>query len=111
MIPSAKAGREEDLRAHDSAVPDELTYFHEWPRVAMMFSDLVGFTTMLARIDPREVLLTLHALFSRLDKESDRLQCWKYETVGDAYITASNLIGNDPGVSGRVWASCRRRCR
>ena len=93
------------LRSRDKWVPPHppttgaaggLVFFHEYERVAMMFSDLVGFTTLASKLHPEHTFRVLDTMFRELDHISTKLGCWKYETVGDAYITASNLIHDDP---------------
>jgi len=73
-----------------------LAFYKEHSEVTMMFSDLVGFTTISTDLHPRVTLMTLHSMFSVLDKVSTYLDVHKYETVGDAYIVAGNLVKSDP---------------
>ena len=79
------------------ASPAELAFFRQHRDVSLMFSDLVGFTALSSALPPRTVLALLHAVFSALDRVSSYLGAYKYETVGDAYITASNLGREDAG--------------
>lgn len=73
-----------------------LTFYKEHEDVSMMFSDLVGFTSLSAKIHPRTALVMLHSFFSSLDLVTSYLRIFKYETVGDAFITASNLLRKEP---------------
>jgi len=69
-----------------------LAFLQEYPMVSVMFSDLVGFTAMASERPPRETLTVLHTFFNALDSVVERLGVLKYETVGDAYVTCSNLL-------------------
>ena len=61
------------------------------------FSDLVGFTSMSSVLHPSHIFRVLNAVFTQLDHASTFLNVWKYETVGDAYITVSNIVKHDRG--------------
>ena len=65
--------------------------------VTVFFSDLVGFSTWSHTCDPEMVMETLDNLFSRLDTiiMDEMPGLYKIETVGDAYVVASNLIVKD----------------
>ncbi|UPR02926.1 guanylate cyclase [Chloropicon primus] len=60
--------------------------------VTILFTDIVGFTSMANQCQPYEVMYFLHNLFSAFDEliEMD-LHLWKVETVGDAFMVASGL--------------------
>ena len=74
---------------------EELTYYKEFEDISMVFSDLVGFTTFAQRVHPQTALMALHSIFSVLDKVVGTLKGHKYETVGDAYIGAFNMVRRD----------------
>lgn len=60
--------------------------------VAIVFSDLVGFTEVSAALDPGVVVSTLNELFSRFDTLTADLGVEKIKTIGDAYMAASGLL-------------------
>ena len=77
------------------AFAEELTYYKDYKDITMLFSDLVTYTEFAKRVSPRTALLALHNIFSLLDKVMAYLDAYKYETVGDAYIGAFNMIKRD----------------
>lgn len=60
--------------------------------VAIVFTDLVGFTEMSAAADPAVVVGSLNELFSRFDQLSVDLGVEKIKTIGDAYMAAAGLL-------------------
>ena len=60
--------------------------------VTILFTDIVGFTSMSQTCQPFEVMSFLHNLFTAFDDliEMDP-QLWKVETIGDAFMIASGL--------------------
>lgn len=60
--------------------------------VTIFFSDIVGFTTISAKLGPAKVANMLDRLYSALDDLSDEYQIYKCETIGDAYMAITNLV-------------------
>ena len=60
--------------------------------MTIVFTDIVGFTSMSQTCLPFEVMSFLHNLFTAFDDliEMDP-QLWKVETIGDAFMIASGL--------------------
>ena len=54
--------------------------------VSVLFSDVVGFTTISARLAPAELIEQLNELFSGFDEICERTAVEKIKTVGDAYL-------------------------
>jgi class 3 adenylate cyclase len=52
----------------------------------------VGFTTISAELEPRKVATLLDRLYTKFDALSRNHDVFKVETIGDAYMCASNLI-------------------
>jgi hypothetical protein len=66
---------------------------HDHAFVVMVFTDIVGYTHMCSRVgDARKVMLYLNDLFSLFDVGVQLNECYKLETIGDAYIAAAGLL-------------------
>ena len=64
------------------------------PEVTILFTDIVGFTSMSQTVAPQQVMEFLHELFVRFDDLVGRdSSLWKVETIGDAFMIASGLEG------------------
>lgn len=59
--------------------------------VSVLFSDIVGFTTLSSNASPTEIMSMLDALFSRFDILCEKHNVYKLETIGDAYLVLSGL--------------------
>ena len=60
--------------------------------ITIVFTDIVGFTTMSQSCSPYSVMHFLHLLFVDFDYLVDmNNQLWKVETIGDAFMVASGL--------------------
>jgi adenylate cyclase len=54
--------------------------------VTLLFSDLVGFTTLTEQLAPRHVVEILDSIFTQFDEVADQLGVEKVKTIGDAYM-------------------------
>ena len=62
------------------------------PDITILFTDIVGFTSMSQSCSPYSVMHFLHLLFVDFDTLVDMDNClWKVETIGDAFMVASGL--------------------
>ena len=61
--------------------------------VTVLFSDIVGFTTISSATPPSELVAELNGLFSGFDAICDDAGVDKIKTVGDAYLAVGGLAG------------------
>jgi len=74
----------------DFSFSDTVCHMHE--QVTILFTDIVGFTSMSQTVAPQQVMEFLHKLFLRFDDLVDmNSSLWKVETIGDAFMVASGL--------------------
>ncbi len=59
--------------------------------VTVLFADIVGFTPLAERMQPRAVVELLNEVFSCFDELADRFELEKIKTIGDGYMVAGGL--------------------
>ena len=62
--------------------------------VTIFFSDIVGFTRIASTVDPMKISNLLDRLYHSFDSLARKHGVFKIETIGDAYMCASNLEGD-----------------
>jgi class 3 adenylate cyclase len=62
-----------------------------YPNVTVLFADIVGFTSLAARLPADEVVGMLGRLFARFDELVAARGLEKIKTIGDAYMVAGGL--------------------
>lgn len=75
----------ERLKAESRAIADGFA------EVTVLFSDIVGFTKMSARLTPAELVRRLNEVFSAFDDVAQELGLEKIKTIGDAYMVVGGL--------------------
>ena len=63
----------------------------QFSEAALLFADVVGFTTLSARLESTEIVNMLSDLFSRFDTISARYGLEKIKTIGDCYMVAAGI--------------------
>jgi class 3 adenylate cyclase/sensor domain CHASE-containing protein len=58
----------------------------EYKMVTIFFSDIVGYTSMTADMQPITVMKFLNSFYIEVDKIADRYKVYKVKTIGDAYM-------------------------
>jgi class 3 adenylate cyclase len=66
-----------------------------FPKVSVLFADIVGFTKMSERVTPVELVDRLNKMFSSFDDLADKLKLEKIKTIGDAYMVAAGLHSHE----------------
>lgn len=80
----------ERLKGGDTDIADS------FPEVSVLFSDIVGFTEMSARIGARQVVDTLNEVFGVLDKLALKHNVEKIKTIGDCYMVVAGVPDRSP---------------
>jgi class 3 adenylate cyclase len=59
--------------------------------VSILFADIVGFTTIAARMPAKAVLGVLNHVFGEFDRIMEKHGCEKIKTMGDGYLAVAGL--------------------
>jgi len=87
VLPEEVASRLKDGQA---------TIADSFAEVTVLFADIVGFTSLSARIPPEQLVQLLNQVFSVFDKLAEKHGLEKIKTIGDAYMVVSGLNGPYP---------------
>ena len=82
ILPSAIV---EKLKKGDAATAER------FESATVLFADIVGFTSLAARISPLELVNFLNPIFSKFDQLTEKHDLEKIKTSGDAYIVAGGV--------------------
>ena len=63
---------------------------------SVLFADIVGFTKLTSTLDAGTVVGALNSLYSRIDERAKCEGIEKIKTIGDSYMAAAGLFGNEP---------------
>ena len=75
----------ERLRRGETVIADHI------PEATILFSDLVNFTTLAARLAPEDIIALLSRMFAKFDALAAQLGLEKIKTIGDGYLVAGGL--------------------
>jgi class 3 adenylate cyclase/HAMP domain-containing protein len=62
----------------------------------ILFADIVGFTSISARIEPMQLVAGLNQIFSAFDQLTEKYGLEKIKTIGDAYMVVGGLPASRP---------------
>jgi len=82
ILPPSIAGR---LKTDGGTIADGFA------DVTVLFADIVGFTSLSARLPPERIVEMLNELFCAFDDLADHLGLEKIKTIGDCYMVAGGL--------------------
>jgi class 3 adenylate cyclase len=82
MLPASIAAR---LRVEGRAIADGIA------ECTVLFSDLVGFSSLAQETGPRALVSSLNSLFSEFDALCEKIGLEKIKTIGDAYMAAAGV--------------------
>ena len=72
-------------------IENDTTVADHFESVSVLFADVVGFTSLSARLPPREMVDLLNEVFSFFDTLADKYGLEKIRTIGDNYMIASGV--------------------
>jgi adenylate cyclase len=72
------------------------------PDATILFADLVGFTSLAARVPASRIVELLNGLFTAFDRLSMQFGLEKIKTIGDAYMLAGGVLEPRPDHVGAV---------
>ncbi len=87
VLPEEVANR---LKSGQATIADSYT------EVTVLFADIVGFTSLSARVPPEQLVTMLNQVFSAFDQLAEKYGLEKIKTIGDAYMVVSGLNGPHP---------------
>jgi class 3 adenylate cyclase len=87
VLPEEVANR---LKSGEATIADSFT------EVTVLFADIVGFTSLAARVSPEQLVTMLNQVFSIFDQLAEKHGLEKVKTIGDAYMVVSGLNGLHP---------------
>ena len=78
----------DDLKATGRTVPET------FDDVTVLFTDIVGFTTLSSRLEPKVLIDELNEIFTGFDLIIERNGCERIKTIGDAYLAVCGMNGD-----------------
>lgn len=75
--------------------------------VTILFSDIVGFTSISSTMDPKALINELNDIFTHFDTILDKYRCQRIKTIGDAYFAVCGLPNPDPDHTTNIISAAR----
>ena len=75
----------------DQLKQDTNAIAEHFEEATILFSDIVGFTPLSAKMSPIDLVNLLNQMFSKFDRLADKNGLEKIKTIGDAYMVAGGL--------------------
>jgi class 3 adenylate cyclase len=75
----------ERLKTGESVIVDR------FDAVSVLFADIVGFTSLSAKVPPEKLVTMLDELFSLFDRLAEKHGLEKIKTIGDAYMVVAGI--------------------
>ncbi|MEW6776581.1 MAG: adenylate/guanylate cyclase domain-containing protein [Bdellovibrionota bacterium] len=69
----------------------EETIADGFEEITVLFSDIVGFTSLSQKVKPAEIVHILNRIFSRFDEIAEKHGLEKIKTIGDAYMVVGGV--------------------
>jgi len=77
------------LKSHEEPIADS------HGNVSVLFADLAGFTNLSRNLTAQDLVSLLNDLFTRFDASAEAVGAEKIKTIGDAYMVATGLRGEN----------------
>ncbi len=81
---------------------DEKTIADSFEECSILFGDIVGFTPMSQKMEPKALVTMLNEIFTKFDDFSDELGLEKIKTIGDSYMVACGVPTPDPDHANKI---------
>lgn len=75
----------------DRLMSGQVVESERYESVTILFSDVVGFTSICSKCQPLQIVSMLNKLYSMFDQVVGKNQVYKVETIGDAYMVVGGL--------------------
>ncbi|XP_041378791.1 guanylate cyclase soluble subunit beta-1-like [Gigantopelta aegis] len=85
----------------DSLMAGKMIEAERFDNVTILFSDIVGFTSICGKCEPIQIVSMLNKLYTMFDQVIGTNRVYKVETIGDAYMVVGGLPEKNP-----VHAEC-----
>ncbi|KAG2501369.1 hypothetical protein HYH03_001159 [Edaphochlamys debaryana] len=93
MVPPRIARQLKELRWWEAGPEQRAqTIADSFPNATVLFTDLVGFTSISSRISPEDAMRHLNNMYTVFDDIIEKYGLYKVETIGDSYM----LVGGAP---------------
>mgnify|MGYP001175703093 FL=1 len=81
---------------------DEKNIADSFEECSILFGDIVGFTPMSQKLDPKSLVQMLNEIFTTFDDFSDEMGLEKIKTIGDSYMVACGVPNPDPDHANKI---------